>query len=112
MSDKEDEQNGEQLDRPQSPQYSAKVMTILNEMTTSEFYESDLDMTALINKLFPTEQSLSLLDTVVNRIDAEVEELDNEIAELVEKHGDVTSDGVIAINTVRKIDLIEEIQYF
>jgi prefoldin subunit 5 len=38
----------------------------------------------------------------VNRIDAEVEELDNEIAELVEKHGEVTSDGLTAINTVIK----------
>lgn len=75
-------------------------MTILNDMTSSEFYEPDLDLTALINRLFPTEQSLSLLDTVVQRIDDEVNALDEEIAELVEKHGEVTLDGTAAINTV------------
>lgn len=75
-------------------------MGILNEMTSSEFYDADLDITALINRLFPTEQSLSLLDTVVQRIDDEVQSLDDEIAGLVEKHGEVTSDGMTAIKEV------------
>jgi hypothetical protein len=87
-------------------------MVILNEMTNSEFYDADLDITALINRLFPTEQSLSLLDTVVQRIDGEVQSLDTEIAELVEKHGEVTSDGMKAISAVSIFGIFNPILIF
>ncbi|KAI6188011.1 Vacuolar protein sorting-associated protein 53-like protein [Aphelenchoides besseyi] len=87
-------------------------MAILDEITESEFYKPNLDLTALINKLFPTEQSLSLLDSVVQRIDDEVKELDVEIGSLVENHGTVTSDGLNAINTANEsmIDLKARIE--
>jgi hypothetical protein len=102
MSEKTEDLSDElnEPNRPRSPQYSAKVMAILNEMSSSEFYQPDLDLTGLINKLFPTEQSLSLLDTVVQRIDDEMKELDEEISNLVETHGQVTSEGIEAINSV------------
>ncbi|KAI6201286.1 Vacuolar protein sorting-associated protein 53-like protein [Aphelenchoides besseyi] len=111
MSDEQSAESTETV-RSKSPQYSTKVMAILDEITESEFYKPNLDLTALINKLFPTEQSLSLLDSVVQRIDDEVKELDVEIGSLVENHGTVTSDGLNAINTANEsmIDLKARIE--
>lgn len=110
------EQVGDE-ERSKTPQYSNKVSlyniknvlrwllnmqvtSILDEIASSEFYEPNLDMTSLINKLFPTEQSLSLLDPVVARIDDEMRQLDDEIEQLVETHGSVTAEGVDAIRLV------------
>ena len=73
------------------------MTTLLDDIASSEFYEKDLDMTSLINRLFPTEQSLSLLDPVVARIDDEMRQLDAEIETLVESHGAVTAEGIDAI---------------
>lgn len=73
------------------------MVSILDEMAQSELYRPDLDMTTLINKLFPTEQSLSMLDSVVARIEGEVGDLDVELTDLVEQHGQVTEDGMEAL---------------
>lgn len=74
-------------------------------MSQSELFKPDLDMTGMINKLFPTEQSLSMLDSVVSKIDSEVAELDAELADLVEMHGQVTEDGMTALAKVTCLNL-------
>uniref|UniRef100_A0AAF5DFJ2 T-complex protein 1 subunit epsilon n=2 Tax=Strongyloides stercoralis TaxID=6248 RepID=A0AAF5DFJ2_STRER len=66
---------------------------LINEMCTSEFCKPDLDLTDHINKLFPTEQSLSQLDNIIFSVGKEIDDIDNELAELVESHGQIELDG-------------------
>uniref|UniRef100_A0A0N4Z299 T-complex protein 1 subunit epsilon n=1 Tax=Parastrongyloides trichosuri TaxID=131310 RepID=A0A0N4Z299_PARTI len=66
---------------------------LLNEMCSSEFCRPDLDLTDHINKLFPTEQSLSQLENVIYSVGKEIDDIDNELAELVESHGQIELDG-------------------
>uniref|UniRef100_A0A915DXZ3 Vacuolar protein sorting-associated protein 53 homolog n=1 Tax=Ditylenchus dipsaci TaxID=166011 RepID=A0A915DXZ3_9BILA len=81
-------------DTDQVPKYSEKVNSLINEFgRSSELCRPDLDLTAHINKLFPTEQSLSQLDSVMCNIEKEIGELDSELAELVEVHGQAGVDG-------------------
>ncbi|KAI1717145.1 vacuolar protein sorting-associated protein 53 like protein [Ditylenchus destructor] len=78
------------------PEFSEKVTAILNEIgssQSSELCRPDLDLTAHINKLFPTEQSLSQLDSVMANIEKEIAELDDELGDLVEVHGQAGVDG-------------------
>lgn len=59
----------------------------------SDLYPPDLDLTSHINKLFPTEQSLSQLDSVIESIDNEMKDLDDEMAVLLEEYGKAGADG-------------------
>lgn len=64
---------------------------------------SDFDLTAHINKLFPTEQSLSQLDAVIGNIGQEIVDLDSELADLVEEHGLASINGHDALLEVKQI---------
>uniref|UniRef100_A0A914ELC9 Vps53 N-terminal domain-containing protein n=1 Tax=Acrobeloides nanus TaxID=290746 RepID=A0A914ELC9_9BILA len=79
------------------PIYSDKVTSAIDEMCISELCRPDLDLTAHINKLFPTEQSLSQLDHVMQSIEQEIEDLDSELADLVEMHGQAGAEGETAL---------------
>lgn len=63
----------------------------------SDLYPPDLDLTSHINKLFPTEQSLSQLDSVIESIENEITDLDDEMAVLIEEHGKAGADGSNAL---------------
>uniref|UniRef100_A0AC35TLR8 Vacuolar protein sorting-associated protein 53 homolog n=1 Tax=Rhabditophanes sp. KR3021 TaxID=114890 RepID=A0AC35TLR8_9BILA len=67
--------------------------TVINDLSTSEFCQPDMDLTDHINKLFPTEQSLSNLDNVILSVSKEIDDIDGELAELVESHGQIELDG-------------------
>lgn len=82
------------------PNTGVQVRSVIDEMCTSELCRPDLDLTAHINKLFPTEQSLSQLDSVMQNIEKEIEELDIELADLVEQHGQAAADGTSALAEV------------
>lgn len=82
------------------PVYSEKVATIMNDIGYSELCRPDLDLTAHINKLFPTEQSLSQLDNVIDNIEREIDDLSDELCELVEAHGKAGVDGKNALAQV------------
>ncbi|VDK26085.1 unnamed protein product [Anisakis simplex] len=62
-------------------------------MNKPELCRADMDVIDEINTLFPTEQSLSQLDTVMQSIENELVSLDCELADLVETHGTARDDG-------------------
>ncbi|VDM53282.1 unnamed protein product [Angiostrongylus costaricensis] len=80
-------------------------------MCRSEFCHPDQELTAQINELFPTEQSLAQLDTVIAAVEAEIRELDVELASLVESHNEVGSQGEAALQKAQQamIDLEQRI---
>uniref|UniRef100_A0A0K0DH01 Vacuolar protein sorting-associated protein 53 homolog n=1 Tax=Angiostrongylus cantonensis TaxID=6313 RepID=A0A0K0DH01_ANGCA len=80
-------------------------------MCRSEFCHPDQELTAQINELFPTEQSLAQLDTVIAAVEAEIRELDVELASLVESHSEVGSQGEAALQKAQQamIDLEQRI---
>uniref|UniRef100_F1KX74 Vacuolar protein sorting-associated protein 53 homolog n=4 Tax=Ascaris TaxID=6251 RepID=F1KX74_ASCSU len=73
--------------------FSEKVRKVINGMGRSELCRADVDVIEEINALFPTEQSLSQLDTVMQSIENELISLDCQLAELVETHGTARDDG-------------------
>lgn len=73
----------------------------MNQNNNSELCRPDFDLTAHINKLFPTEQSLSQLDSVIGNIEHEILNLDNELADLVEEQGIASVDGHDALLEVK-----------
>ncbi|KAK0416221.1 hypothetical protein QR680_012354 [Steinernema hermaphroditum] len=79
------------------PKYSDKVYNAIDELCTTELCRPDLDLTTHINRLFPTEQSLSQLDTIMASIENEISDLDTELSDLVETHGKASIDGDIAL---------------
>ncbi|KAH7731207.1 Vps53-likeN-terminal family protein [Aphelenchoides avenae] len=79
-------------------------------MSTSELCRPDLDLTAHINKLFPTEQSLSQLDSVMQNIEKEIEELDVDLGDLVEEHGQAAADGTSALAEAAMAELEQRIR--
>lgn len=59
-----------------------------------------MDVVDQINALFPTEQSLSQLDSVMHSVEDEVVSLDCELAKLVEMHGKAGAEGDQALHEV------------
>lgn len=53
-----------------------------------------------INGLFPTEQSLSQLDSVMHSIEDEIVGLDYQLAKLVDTHGKTGAEGDLALHEV------------
>ncbi|EPB80307.1 Vps53-like protein [Ancylostoma ceylanicum] len=71
-------------------------------MCHTEFCRPDQELTAQINELFPTEQSLAQLDTVIAAVEAEIHDLDVELASLVESHDEVGAQGGAALQEAQK----------
>lgn len=61
---------------------------------------ADMDVVSQINALFPTEQSLSQLDSVMHSIEDEMVDLDCQLAKLVETHGKAGTEGDQALREV------------
>lgn len=61
---------------------------------------ADMDVVDQINALFPTEQSLSQLDSVMHSIEDEIVGLDYQLAKLVETHGKAGVEGDQALHEV------------
>uniref|UniRef100_A0A1I7UHN3 Vps53_N domain-containing protein n=1 Tax=Caenorhabditis tropicalis TaxID=1561998 RepID=A0A1I7UHN3_9PELO len=68
---------------------SDDVMAEIKDMCITEYCKSKIGLIAQINKLFPTEQSLTQLDSVIVAVEGEISELDNELAYLVETNENV-----------------------
>ncbi|VDK45820.1 unnamed protein product [Gongylonema pulchrum] len=73
--------------------FSDKVAQAIDGIGRSELCRADVDVIDQINRLFPTEQSLSQLDTVMRSIEDEIVGLDSQLAELVETHGEAGIEG-------------------
>lgn len=69
-------------------------------MSRTELCRGNMDVIEQINALFPTEQSLSHLDAVMMQIDRECSALDEELAELVQAHGNAGEGGDKALAEV------------
>ncbi|VDP48602.1 unnamed protein product [Heligmosomoides polygyrus] len=80
---------------------SAATEAAIKEMCRTEFCRPDQELTAQINELFPTEQSLAQLDTVIAAVEAEIHDLDVELASLVESHDEVGAQGEAALQEPR-----------
>ena len=53
-----------------------------SDMCKSEFCRPEMDLTNQINELFPTEQSLTQLDSVIAQVEAEIAELDTDLVKV------------------------------
>ncbi|CAJ0585063.1 unnamed protein product, partial [Mesorhabditis spiculigera] len=73
-------------------------------------------LVAQMNELFPTEQSLNQLDTVISAVDRQIVDIENELADMVEKQAEVEQESQQALQQVvaamgrlqTKIELIRE----
>uniref|UniRef100_A0A0N4X9B2 Vacuolar protein sorting-associated protein 53 homolog n=1 Tax=Haemonchus placei TaxID=6290 RepID=A0A0N4X9B2_HAEPC len=93
--------NGQEAEEEELKLSAATEMAI-KEMCHTEFCRPDQELTAQINELFPTEQSLAQLDTVIAAVEAEIHDLDVELAALVESHDEVGAQGEAALQEAQK----------
>ena len=54
-------------------------------MCKSEFCRPDMELTNQINELFPTEQSLTQLDSIIAQVETEISDLDSDLVCSVNK---------------------------
>ncbi|CAJ0942568.1 unnamed protein product, partial [Mesorhabditis belari] len=78
-------------------QYSEETEAAIADFVTSEFCRQDKDLTTQINELFPTEQSLNQLESVISTVEGQILELDCELANLVETHATAGKEGEDAL---------------
>uniref|UniRef100_A0AC35ETN6 Vacuolar protein sorting-associated protein 53 homolog n=1 Tax=Panagrolaimus sp. PS1159 TaxID=55785 RepID=A0AC35ETN6_9BILA len=83
-------------------QFSGRVLAAINEMCTTELCRPGIKLNEHINKLFPTEQSLAQLDGIMTSLEQEVDDLDGELARLVEAFGEAGAVGTSALNAARE----------
>lgn len=76
------------------------MLSVIEKIPLPELCRADMDVVEQINVLFPTEQSLSQLDSVMKAIDNQILSLDQELTELVESHGNAGSEGEAALAQV------------
>lgn len=77
--------------------------------------QSNFNVVDYINSLFPTEQSLSNIDDVVNKMEFEIHTIDREIRSVVRGQTNVGQDGRAALEDAQKVikqlfDHIKEIK--
>ncbi|PAV59529.1 hypothetical protein WR25_16331 [Diploscapter pachys] len=95
--------NGSVPDRQEDViQFPDKTEAVIREMCRTELCRPEQDLTAQINELFPTEQSLTQLDSVIAQVEEEIEDLDNELALLVESNASVRFEGEEALQNAHK----------
>ncbi|CAL2036867.1 unnamed protein product [Caenorhabditis brenneri] len=76
---------------------SESVMAEIKDMCITEYCKPNMSLITQINELFPTEQSLTQLDSVIAAVEGEINELDNELAYLVETNANVSERGEEAL---------------
>lgn len=64
---------------------------------------ADFDVNAYINKHFPTEQSLSKLDSYIEKIETEISDLDLKLGDRISSHGKICCEGVSALKEAQTV---------
>lgn len=84
--------------------YDEEVEKAIQEVcpSTDPLDSKDFDPTEYINKLFPTEQSLSSIDETITRMRTKVQQLDEEIRGVVRGQADVGHDGRQALEEAQQ----------
>uniref|UniRef100_A0A7E4W585 Vacuolar protein sorting-associated protein 53 homolog n=1 Tax=Panagrellus redivivus TaxID=6233 RepID=A0A7E4W585_PANRE len=82
-------------------QFSERVQQAIHDLCTTDLCKPNVKVNDHINKLFPTEQSLSQLDGIMGSLEQEVDELDVELADLVEEFGEAGVIGNSALDAAR-----------
>uniref|UniRef100_A0A915IDW9 Vps53 N-terminal domain-containing protein n=1 Tax=Romanomermis culicivorax TaxID=13658 RepID=A0A915IDW9_ROMCU len=83
-------------DNDSFPDIVEKAMAgIIND--EDPFAQADFDVTSYVNQLFPTEQSLGSIDDVMTRLKSEVQNVDSEIADIVQCQSTASLDGQKAV---------------
>ncbi|VDN05411.1 unnamed protein product [Thelazia callipaeda] len=78
--------------------FSDEVMRAIATINVHGLCRTDMDVIDKINNLFPTEQSLSQLDSVMHSFEEEIVGLDRQLAQLVETLGKTEDDGSKALH--------------
>ncbi|MCP9259549.1 hypothetical protein DINM_002488 [Dirofilaria immitis] len=78
--------------------FNDKVIRTVASISGAGFCPTDMDVVDQINALFPTEQSLSQLDSVMHSVEDEIVGLDCQLAKLVETHGTAGAEGNRALH--------------
>uniref|UniRef100_A0A8R1TZN8 Vacuolar protein sorting-associated protein 53 homolog n=1 Tax=Onchocerca volvulus TaxID=6282 RepID=A0A8R1TZN8_ONCVO len=78
--------------------FSDRVIRTIVSLSDAGLCSANMDVVDQINALFPTEQSLSQLDSVMHSVEDEVVSLDCELAKLVEMHGKAGAEGDQALH--------------
>ncbi|VIO91687.1 Uncharacterized protein BM_BM5594 [Brugia malayi] len=92
--------------------FSDRVIHTIASVSGGGFCPSAVDVVDQINALFPTEQSLSHLDSVMQSIKDEIVGLDRQLAKLVETHEKAGAEGGQALDEAHAAmrDLEERVQ--
>ncbi|VDO26097.1 unnamed protein product [Onchocerca flexuosa] len=78
--------------------FSDRVIRTVVSLSNAGLCPANMDVVDQINTLFPTEQSLSQLDSVMHSVEDEIVDLDCELAKLVEMHGKAGAEGDQALH--------------
>uniref|UniRef100_A0A1I7VT28 Vacuolar protein sorting-associated protein 53 homolog n=1 Tax=Loa loa TaxID=7209 RepID=A0A1I7VT28_LOALO len=78
--------------------FSERVVRTVASISGDRLCPPDMNVVDQINTLFPTEQSLSQLDSVMHSIEDEIVGLDCQLAKLVETHGKAGAEGDQALH--------------
>ncbi|VDK73148.1 unnamed protein product [Litomosoides sigmodontis] len=89
----ETKKNGSPEDLEDEVIFSDKVINAVASISGDGLSRAEMDVVDQINALFPTEQSLSQLDSVMHSIEDEMVDLDCQLAKLVETHGKTGIEG-------------------
>eukprot|EP00080_Pristionchus_pacificus_P005924 PDM65944.1 vps-53 [Pristionchus pacificus] len=113
-NERDDSTTGDEL----NPFYSEETAKVVDELcsTRESIVKPDKDLIEQINELFPTEQSLSQLDSVISSVESEITSLDEELARLVEGQSEAIFEGEKALQEAqsamteleKRIDSIRE----
>ncbi|KAL4143131.1 hypothetical protein QTP88_005495 [Uroleucon formosanum] len=89
--------NDEKIDigRSETLVYSVEVQKAIDEILPSDdpLDKPDFDTIDYINNLFPTEQSLTNIDDVINSLECKVDSIDNDIRSVIRGQIEVNKDG-------------------
>ncbi|GMT18985.1 hypothetical protein PFISCL1PPCAC_10282 [Pristionchus fissidentatus] len=82
-----------------NPFYSEETRKTVDELCSirESIVKPDKDLIEQINELFPSEQSLSQLDSVIASVESEITSLDEELARLVEGQSEAIFEGENAL---------------
>ncbi|XP_015374387.1 PREDICTED: vacuolar protein sorting-associated protein 53 homolog [Diuraphis noxia] len=89
--------NDEKIDvgKSETLVYSTEVQKAIDEILPSDdpLDKPDFDTIDYINNLFPTEQSLTNIDDVINSLECKVDSIDNDIRSVIRGQIEVNKDG-------------------
>lgn len=71
--------------------------------STDPLDSPDFNATDYINQLFPTEQSLSSIDDVINKMESDIVNIDENIRDVVRGQSNTGQDGRVALDEAQKV---------